>query len=182
MVVGASEKGKDGRIRNAAYLLDRKGKHLGTYYKVQPCDYYEPGKDLPVFKTDFGTVGILICADRRWPENMRCLRLQGAEMILNPAWGAYGEGNTQVIMTRAYENGIPVCFTRPKQSLICPPDDRVWPAARPAAILESNQPGVLVHDINLSKNPKAKKTKNVAGSHPVQNRRPELYGMIGRKE
>ena len=182
MVVGASEKGKGQRIRNAAYLLDRKGRHAGSYYKVQPCDYYEAGKDLPVFRTDFGTVGILICADRRWPENMRCLRLKGAEIILNPTWGAYGEGNTQVMMSRTYENGIPVCFTHPKQALICSPGSVADMAARPVAILESNQAGILVHDIDLSKNPKVKKTKNIAGSHPVQNRRPELYGIIGRKQ
>lgn len=181
VVVGASEKGRGPRVRNAAYLLDRNGGHVGSYYKVMPCDYYEAGNDLPVFRTDFGTVGILICADRRWPENMRCLRLKGAEIILNPTWGAHGEGNTQVMTTRAYENGIPVCFAHPKQAMICLPGGVADMATRPAAILESNRPGVLVHDIDLSDNPKAKKTKNTAGSHPVQNRRPELYGIIGQR-
>ena len=172
VVFGASEGGRNGLVRNAAYLLGRKGEHLGTYYKTHPCEFYEPGEDLPVFDTDFGVVGIVICADRRWPENIRVLRLKGAEMILNPTWGWFGNGNTAIMRTRAYENGIPVCFAHPRQSLICLPDGSV------GAVLESNRPGVLLHELDLSANQKPRTTSNKAASHPIQNRRPELYGPI----
>ena len=175
LVVGASEKDAGGVIRNAAYLLDRGGQPVGAYYKTMPCEFYVPGDALPVFELDFGVVGVVICADRRWPENMRCLRLKGAEMILVPSWGWHGEGNTAILRTRAYENGLPVCFAHPRQSLICLPDGNV------GAILESNHPGVLIHDVDLSQNPKAKQTKGKASSLPVQNRRPELYGAIVKK-
>ena len=175
VVVGASEKGDKGAIRNVAYLLGRKGGHVGSYYKTQVCEFYKAGGELPVFKTDFGTVGILICADRRWPENMRCLRLKGAEIVLNPTWGFYGDGNTAIVRTRAYENGVPLCFTHVNQSLICLGDNTI------GAILESNQPSVLVHDIDLGNNPKVKNTTNAAGSHPLQNRRPALYGIISKR-
>ena len=172
MVLGASEKNEEGVVRNAAYLLDRSGRSVGTYYKTFPDHYYEPGADLPVFETDFAVVGIVICADRRWPENIRTLRLKGAEIILNPTWGWSGNGNTSIIRTRAYENGIPVCFTHPTQSLICLPDAGI------GAVLESNVPSVLVHDIDLAKNPKPLVNADKASSHPVQNRRPELWGEI----
>lgn len=172
LVFGASEKDKNGTIRNAAFLLDRQGRHVGTYYKTHPCECYAPGDALPVFGTDFGTVGIVICADRRWPENIRCLRLKGAQIILNPTWGWWGEGNTVIMRTRAYENGIPVCFTHPQESLICLADGTV------GAVLQSNQPAVLVHQIDLSRNENVKRTADKADSHPVQNRRPELYGPI----
>lgn len=172
LVFGALEKDAQGVLRNAAYLLGRNGEHVGTYYKVQSEEFCEPGKDLPIFETDFGLVGLMICADRRWPENVRVLRLKGAELILNPTWGWYGEGNTCIMQTRAYENGVPVCFTHPKQSLICLPDGTV------GAVFESNRPGVLIHDLDLSANPKPRVTKEKAGSHPIQNRRPELYGAI----
>jgi len=174
LVLGASERQDDGAIRNAAYLFDRCGEHVGTYYKVQPCEYYRPGDELPVFKTDFAVVGILICADRRWPENMRCLRLKGAEIILNPTWGWYDDDNTAIMRTRAYENGIPVCFAHPNQSLICLASMKV------GAVLESNQPGVLVHDVDLAGNPRIRRTRDMAHSHPVQNRRPDLYDAITR--
>ena len=173
IVFGASEKDAKGVVRNAAYLLGRRGEHIGTFYKVQPSRYYyTPGPDLPVFKTDFGTVGLLICADRRWPENARCLRLKGAEIILNPTWGSFRGLNDAIMQVRAYENGLPICFAHPEQSLMCLPDGSI------AAILESNTPGVLVHDIDLSKNTKPAKKLNMAGSAPIQNRRPELYSDI----
>lgn len=157
---------------NAALLLDRSGKCIGRYHKAHPCEFYEPGADLPVFETDFGVVGIVICADRRWPENMRVLRLKGAQIILNPTWGFYGEKNTCIMRTRAYENGLPVCFAHPHQSLICKSDDNV------GALLESSEPGVLVHDIDLGENVPLRQTRDRASSHPIQNRRPELYGPL----
>ena len=172
VVIGAPEKDRDGVIRNAAYLLDREGRHVGTYYKVMPGAFFRPGPSLPVFETDFAKVGIVICADRRWPENIRTLRLKGAEMILNPTWGTWDELNTCVMRTRAYENGIPVCFTHPNLSLICGPDGRV------AAMLESNVPDVLVHDLDLNENVKPLTNDEKAGSHPIQNRRPELWSAI----
>lgn len=176
IVFGASERDTKGVLRNAAYLLGRDGKHIGTFYKVQPSRfYYTPGADLPVFKTDFGMVGLLICADRRWPENARCLRLKGADIILIPTWGMSCGLNNHIIQVRAYENGLPICFAHPGQSLICLPDGSI------GAILESNTPGVLVHDIDLSKNIKLSKKRNMAESAPIQNRRPELYGDIVAK-
>ncbi len=172
LVVGASEKDRNGTVRNAAYLIDRDGKHAGTYYKVHTCEFYEPGNELPVFETDFGTVGIVICADRRGPENIRCLKLSGAEIILNPTWGFYGGLNTAIVRTRAYENGIPVCFTHPRQSLICVGNGDV------AAVLESNESDVLVHDLDLGRRPERAKKKDRAWSHPATFRRPDLYGPI----
>lgn len=173
IVFGASERNAKGVTRNAAYLLGRDGEHIGTFYKVQPSRfYYTPGPNLPVFKTDFGMVGLLICADRRWPENARCLRLKGAEIILNPTWGMFRSLNNSIMQVRAYENGLPICLAHPEQSLICLPDGSI------AAILESNVPDVLVHDIDLSKNIKPVKKRDMAGSAPIQNRRPELYGDI----
>lgn len=40
--------------------------------------YFRPGDGFPVFETAFGTVGILICYDRWYPEAWRVLALQGA--------------------------------------------------------------------------------------------------------
>jgi len=172
LVLGASEWDGKRTFRNAAYLLDRSGRVAGTYYKTHPGDRYAPGDHLPVFATDFATVGIVICADRRWPENIRCLRLKRAEIILNPTWGMWGDLNTALMRTRAYENGLPVCFAHPQQSLICGADGRI------EAILESNRPDVLIHDVDLSGNVPVKRTRDAAGSRPIQNRRPELYGPL----
>lgn len=173
-VFGATEKGAGGSLRNAAYLFGRHGEHVGTYYKVQTKTNYDPGDELPVFDTDFGKIGIVICADRRWPENIRCLRLKGAELIANPTWGFYGDLNTSLVRVRAYENGIPICFAHPKQALICGPKGAI------DAIMESNIPGVLVHDIDLTQNIStiSDPNKEVSACKPIQHRRPELYQAL----
>jgi len=172
IVFGASEKNREGVVRNAAYLMDREGKPVGTYYKVHPCELYEPGGALPVWETDFGTVGIVICADRRWPENIRCMALQGARIILNPTWGFKNDLNRAIIRVRAYENSIPVCFTHPTQSLICDGRGDV------VAFLESSEPDVLIHDVDVSWRPGMPVKPDRAWSHPSTYRRPDLYGPI----
>ena len=171
VVFGASERDQAGDIRNAAFLLDRSGGHVGTYYKAQPGEFYRPGDGLPVFDTDFGLVGIVICADRRWPEVIRCLRIKGAQIILNPTWGFKGDLNQAIIRTRAYENCIPVCFTHPRESLICLKDGSV------GALLDSSQADVLVHDVEIGE-PVSFQRHGEAENHPGHVRRPETYSAL----
>jgi len=66
---------KGGRDFNSAILLDRQGKIIGQYDKVHPTDDemqggITPGAEVgpPVFRTDFGTIGMLICFDVNWRE------------------------------------------------------------------------------------------------------------------
>ncbi len=78
---------------NTAVLYDRRGGLAGTYRKAQisleeaELGGVSPGRELPVFQTDFGTVGMLICWDHSFSELARILALQGAEMILLPIAG-----------------------------------------------------------------------------------------------
>jgi predicted amidohydrolase len=94
-------------IYNTAVLIDRKGNLAGTYRKTHlPYEEVEggitPGDSYPVFTTDFGKVGILICWDIQFPEPARALALQGAEMILVPIWG----GSEVLARARAIENHV----------------------------------------------------------------------------
>jgi len=50
----------------------------------------EAGEELPVFKFDFGTVGILTCYDGWFPEPARVMSLKGAELLI---W-INGRGNS----------------------------------------------------------------------------------------
>jgi len=78
---------------NTAVLYDRRGELAGTYRKAQitleeaELGGLSPGRELPVFRTDFGTVGMLVCWDHSFSELTRILALQGAEMILLPIAG-----------------------------------------------------------------------------------------------
>jgi predicted amidohydrolase len=94
-------------LYNTAVLLDRKGEVAGKYRKVYlPREEIEggltAGSDYPVFRTDFGNVGVMICWDIQYPDPARALALRGAELILVPIWG----GNETLGKARAIENRV----------------------------------------------------------------------------
>jgi predicted amidohydrolase len=94
-------------VYNTAVLIDRDGRLAGSYRKTHlPYEEVEggisPGSSYPVFATDFGKVGLLICWDVQFPEPARALALQGAEVILLPTWG----GSDVLARARAIENHV----------------------------------------------------------------------------
>ena len=94
-------------LYNTAVLLDRKGDVLGKYRKVcLPREEIQggitPGETFPVFETDFGRIGLMICWDVAFPEPARALALKGAEVIFLPIWG----GILTLAQARAIENQI----------------------------------------------------------------------------
>jgi len=106
IVAGLYER-EGARIYNTAVLLDRNGKLAGKYRKVcLPDEEIEggltPGREYPVFDTDFGRVGMMICWDVHFPEVARELCARGAEVLLVPIWG----GNELLTQARATENQV----------------------------------------------------------------------------
>lgn len=156
----------DNLFYNCALLVGPDGQVIGKYHKthLQNHDHrFAPGQDLPVFDLDVGRVGIVICADRRWPESIRVLRLRGAEICLMPTYGMWRLDNEWWMRTRSYENQMFICFTHPQVALITDPKGKI------AARLESNVSDVLVHKIDLLE---------VTHDNHLADRRPELYGII----
>ncbi len=95
------------RIYNTAVLIGRDGTLAGRYRKMSlPDEEIEggitPGSDTPVFETDFGRVGLMICWDSSYPEVARALAARGAEIILLPIWG----GEETLVSARAMENQV----------------------------------------------------------------------------
>ena len=94
-------------VYNTAVLIDREGKLAGRYRKMAlPREEIEggvtPGDSYPVFDTDFGRIGMMICWDLEFPEVARQLAIQGAEVILLPIWG----GNLTLASARSIENQV----------------------------------------------------------------------------
>jgi predicted amidohydrolase len=94
-------------IYSTAVLIDRAGNLIGKYRKVYlPREEIEggltPGSDYPVFRTDFGKVGLMICWDVQYADPARALALRGAQIILMPIWG----GNQTLGKARAIENRV----------------------------------------------------------------------------
>jgi predicted amidohydrolase len=106
VVAGVYERERQ-TIYNTAVLIDRNGRVAGRYRKVYiPREELEagitPGSDYPVFQTDFGKVGMMICWDVQYADPARALALRGAEMILMPIWG----GDETLGKARALENHV----------------------------------------------------------------------------
>lgn len=99
---------KDGEtVYNTSILLDREGNLAGKYRKVSlPREEIDggvtPGNSFPVFDTDFGRIGMMICWDVTFPEAARALALKGAEVIMMPIWG----GHLTLAKARALENQL----------------------------------------------------------------------------
>jgi N-carbamoylputrescine amidase len=87
----------DGNVLyNSAVLVGPEG-YIGTYRKNHLWDeeklFFEHGNlGFPVFDLPFGRVGMMICYDGWFPETTRILRLQGADIVLNPTNWVYVPG------------------------------------------------------------------------------------------
>ncbi len=95
------------RLYNTAVLVGRDGQLVGRYRKMSlPDEEIEggitPGSATPVFDTDFGRVGLMICWDSSYPEVARALAAGGAEVILMPIAG----GVESLVQARAVENQV----------------------------------------------------------------------------
>jgi predicted amidohydrolase len=126
-VLGCSRLAQEG-IFNSALIMTRQGTLVDAYDKVhcQTHDMkYTAGGSLPVFGSDFGPFGVMICADRRWPETVRTLALKGARIILNPTYGMHDERNLHMMQTRSYESEVFIAFTHPRQALLTAPTGQV---------------------------------------------------------
>ena len=113
---------ENGKIYNAAVLIDRQGNRVGEYRKIYlPDDEIAmgltPGPLLPsVFTTDFGIIGIQICYDINWNEPWKALRQQGAEIIFWPSAFAAG----RALNAKAWQNKVVVVSSTNKDtSKIC---------------------------------------------------------------
>jgi predicted amidohydrolase len=177
------EKTAPGVIYNAAVVLNGDGQVLGSFSKVHLILserlYFRAGDEYPVFETDFGRLGLMICYDAGFPEVARLLALQGAEVVLAPCafrkpdkhmWDIY-------FSARALENTFFVAATnRVGQE----GDLHLFGSAvvsNPTGSLLAESPedqeNLLVVDIDLDE------VRAFRARIPfLRDRRPELYGGL----
>ncbi len=94
-------------IYNTAALIGPDGKLIGRYRKVTlPRGEIEagvaPGNEYPVFNTELGKIGLMVCYDGFFPEVARQLSRNGAEVIAFPVAGC----NPMLAAARACENHV----------------------------------------------------------------------------
>jgi N-carbamoylputrescine amidase len=185
------EKAGHGLYYNTAVFFGPNGKIIGKYSKTHvPLSeggslekyYFRPGSNFPVFKTEVGNIGILICYDRLFPEPFRILTLKGADLIIVPSTIFPREIPTVshdwnfVAKTRAVENGVFAVFVNRSgeenglkyfgHSLIVDPNGKtVAQAGFDECILTAN--------IDLDEIDSCRKRRVY-----MRDRRPEIYNKI----
>lgn len=108
VVAGIAERSGD-VFYNAAGVFDPRG-HVGTYRKVHLFDeeklFFAPGdKGFPVWTFPWGTLGVMICYDWRFPEACRAMALAGADVVAQPSNLVFRD-SPRVTPVRAFENRV----------------------------------------------------------------------------
>ncbi len=115
---------------NAAVVIGPDGAVIGTYHK-QHLGHEKvrntPGSECPTFDTPYGKLGVMICADRRFPEVTAGLVKNGARFILIPSGGMWGpRSNDHHVQARSKESSLPIVFVHPIEWLVTGPGGVIW--------------------------------------------------------
>jgi beta-ureidopropionase len=146
--------------------------------------YFRDGLGYPVFDTEVGTMGILLCYDRWFSEAWRILALQGAEVVCVPSAsiGPASELFVASIRTWAAENVVyAIAVNRAGREIVdgitteyfgqsCVVSPRGTVVASAAG---KTADAVAVADIDLDEVQRARLDLTM-----YRDRRPELYGRI----
>jgi predicted amidohydrolase len=128
LVAGMTE--ADGELRyNTSVLIGPDGQLLGIYRKhalEHELVRNTPGTNTPAFKTDFGRLGMMICADRRQADLVGRIVAAGAEFLLCPSGGMFGpKSNDHFLQERSRENKVHIVFVHPCEFLVTGPDGTI---------------------------------------------------------
>lgn len=149
-----------GILYNGLLFIGRDGSLMGTYNKTHLWAgekfYFRAGDEYPVFETEYGRIGCMICYDGGFPEVARILALNGAELILCPSafpiwdkdmWDIY-------FASRSLENA---CFVAginrvgTEDTLEMFGNNKIFaPRAKLVAEAPVNEEALLVAEIDLS--------------------------------
>ncbi|EEF58226.1 carbon-nitrogen hydrolase family protein [Pedosphaera parvula] len=125
----------DNGLYNTTYYIDRSGKILGQYRKINlwltERRYLQPGRQAIVCSTRFGKIGLAICWDLAFPELFRAMIMQGAQIVFCPSYWSYEDAGVgqrhnpdsealfvdALCTTRAFEQNIILAFANTAASL-----------------------------------------------------------------
>jgi len=123
------ESDEKGNTYNTAYVFDRTGVQIAKHRKMhlfdinveggqsfKESDTLTAGKQITVFDTEFGKMGLCVCYDMRFPELARLMALNGAKVIIVP--GAFnmttGPAHWDIMFRcRALDNQVYTIGTSP---------------------------------------------------------------------
>jgi predicted amidohydrolase/GNAT superfamily N-acetyltransferase len=196
IISGSLPEIQDNRLYNVGYLCKRDGT-VERYEKlhVTPDEVkvwgMEKGKQLKVFDTDCGKIGILICYDVEFPELSRLLADEGMDILFVPFLTDTQNGYSRVrncAQARAIENECYVAIAGsvgnlPKvhnmdiqyaQSMVFTPCDFAFPANGIKAEATPNTEMILIADLDID----LLRELNQFGSvRNLKDRRKDIYEL-----
>jgi N-carbamoylputrescine amidase len=187
LVATIYERENPGFYYDTAMIINPEGKIIGKYRKVHPSAvkslekiYFKRGSRFFVFLINGWKVGIAICYDWRFPESIRCLALQGAELVIIPFATPTIDMWPKAMPTRAWENGLYIAacnkvgkdgdWNFPGGSLVVDPEGNIVKSA-------GNKEETITADLDLSLVYQAR-----IKSPTFRDRRPEVYKIISAFE
>lgn len=188
ILYGYPERGADGHIYNTAQLIDRTGRIAASYRKTHlfgeiDRTAFSAGATLPeIVELDGIKIGILICYDVEFPENVRTLALKGADLVAVPTalMQPFDIVARTIVPARAYENQVFLayadrCGTEGELAycglscVVAPDGSDLARAGRSEALIIA---GLDAERLAQSR---------TINTH-LKDRRPELYGALGRAQ
>ena len=196
----------------AVNLIGPSGEIVGTYRRIisagSKC--YEVmfhlgdkskkllwGDELPVFRTEYGNIGITVCSEIYSPELSRVLALKGADIIFSPSGGpfwTYTPTWKTLVWARAIENLVYVATgghiwgVEEGIAMICSPEE---------IVADTTKMGIITADVDFDRLEWLRNNDTPAEHYPVAtmcgqssglgffdyqgqpvSRRPELYKPI----
>jgi N-carbamoylputrescine amidase len=191
-IINLYEKETRGEYYNTSPVIDADGALLGKAQMMHIAEeeffhekfYYKPGRTgFPVFHTRCGIIGVAICYDRHFPEQMRALTVQGAELIVIPQAGIEGnpielyeiEMRAASFSNQVFTALVNRCGTEDKMKFVGgsfvtgPSGDMISHAG-------FDKDELLIVDCDFSMIDKMRHERPF-----LRDRRPELYGILNKQ-
>lgn len=133
LIGGSIPELENGKIYNTSFIFDKNGNIIGRHRKVHlfdiniengvrfmESDTLSPGNSITVCETEYGKIGVAICFDMRFPEQIRLMADEGAIMVIIPAAFNMTTGPAHWHLTarmRAIDNQVFIGLTSPARDL-----------------------------------------------------------------
>ena len=181
-------------IFNTAFLFDRNGEVIGKYRKTHLApgeeEKIEEADAYPVFKTDFGIIGIMICMDIHFPEVSRIYGLKNVDVLFWPtmSYGPSDDFLLTLLRSKAMDNQYYCVASNYSEIPYLPGKEmgRACVVAPDGNIISDTgyRPGIATIKVNLDEGYEYWATGDYKKKYPrlkecfYKRRKPETYGEL----
>lgn len=172
-------------LYNSAVLIDKYGEPMGTYRKVHPFAgekmWCRAGCEFPIFETEIGKLGIMICWDTGFPEVARTYALKGADLlIVSTNWeDPYDEDWDLITKARAFDNTLHLVAANRigddgKALSFFGHSKIIGPTGKELAALDERNEGIISAELDLG----LTQSERARYYTFFKDRRPDTYGEL----